>query len=79
MLVAYNTTLTNATLTAPESEEPGVISEELGPGLGLAAAKSIKFFSAMGSRIFFRKLPGRPGAVPRKRKPPPKRGHLVED
>ena len=74
MLVAYNTTLANATLPAPESEEPGAISEELGPGLGLAAAKSIKFFSAMGSRIFFRKLPGRPGAVPAQKKTPSEEG-----
>jgi hypothetical protein len=72
MLVAYNTTLTNATLTAPESEEPGAISEELGPGLGLAAAKSIKFFSAAGIKNFFPQAAWR--AVPAQKKTPSEEG-----
>jgi len=55
MLVAYNITLTNATLTAPESEEPGEIpkssSEEPGAAWQQRSA-ALNFFRGGGQEFF---------------------------
>jgi len=69
MLVAYNITLTNATLTAPESEEPGEIpkssSEEPGAAWQQRAA-ALNFFPQASE------LPLR--AVPAQKKTPSEEG-----